>query len=53
MSKLDKTVPYSDSSYAPEPTRWTNFLRNSLIYQSYRFVVMALKIMRIVVRGHS
>ncbi|NLO71094.1 MAG: hypothetical protein GX102_09210 [Porphyromonadaceae bacterium] len=53
MSDLNKTIPYSTISYATEPTRWTQFLRNSFIYQSYRFVVLALKVMRIIVRGHS
>lgn len=53
MAQFDKTIPYSDPSYAPEPTRWTKFLRQSFIYQTYRFFVLALKVMRIVVRGHS
>lgn len=53
MTNLSKTTPYSDASYAPVPTRWTLFLRNSLIYQTYRFFVLAFKVMRIVVGGHS
>lgn len=48
-----KTIPYSDLSYATEPTKWTLFLRRSLIYQTVRFFVLALKVMRIVVGGHS
>ncbi|MHB9056623.1 MAG: hypothetical protein ACYC2P_10790 [Paludibacteraceae bacterium] len=53
MIDIDKTVPYSNSSYAPEPTVWTKFLRQSFIYQFYRFIVLSLKVMRIVVGGHS
>lgn len=53
MAELDKTIPYSNSSYAPEPTRWTKFIRQSFIYQTYRFFVLALKVMRIVAGGHS
>ncbi len=53
MTEQDRTVPYSNSSYAPEPTAWTRFLRQSFIFQLYRFVVLALKVMRIVVGGHS
>ncbi|MFV0470922.1 MAG: hypothetical protein ACK5L7_02645 [Paludibacteraceae bacterium] len=49
----DYTVPYSNSAYATEPTRWTKFLRGSFIYQPIRFFVLALKVMRIVVGGHS
>ena len=53
MPNTDKTIPYSSSAYATEPTGWTKFLRLSIIYQAYRFVVLALKVMRIVVGGHS
>ena len=53
MAEFDKTVPYSNTSYAPEPTAWTKFLRQSFIFQTYRFIVLALKVMRIVVGGHS
>ncbi len=53
MPKTDKTIPYSDISYATTPTKWTIFLRKSLIYQLYRFIVLSLKVMRIVVGGHS
>lgn len=53
MAEFDKTIPYSDPSYAPEPTGWTKFLRQSFIYQTYRFFVLAFKVMKIVVKGHS
>ena len=53
MAEFDKTVPYSNTSYAPEPTAWTKFLRQSFIFQTYRFIVLAFKVMRIVVGGHS
>ena len=49
----DYTIPYSESSYATEPTRWTKFLRTCILFQAVRFVVLNLKIMRIVVGGHS
>jgi hypothetical protein len=52
-TKIDKTVPYSDMSFATEPTRWTKFWRRSFIFQLIRFFVLNLKIMRIVVGGHS
>lgn len=47
------TVPYSESSYATEPTKWTKFIRSCIIFQIVRFFVLALKVMRIVVGGHS
>lgn len=49
----DYTVPYSESSYATEPTRWTKFLRGCFLYQIVRFFVLGFKVMRIVVGGHS
>lgn len=49
----DYTVPYSDTSYATEPTRWTKFLRGCFLYQIVRFFVLSLKVMRIVVGGHT
>lgn len=44
---------YSDESYPPIPTRSTRFWRTFVPYQLVRFVVLNLKIMRIVVGGHS
>jgi hypothetical protein len=49
----DFTVPYSESSYATEPTGWTKFIRTCIPFQLVRFFVLNLKIMRIVVGGHS
>lgn len=46
-------IPYSDSSFATVPTPWTMFLRTCILYQIVRFFVLALKVMRIVVGGHS
>ena len=51
--ETDKTIPYSDMSFATEPTRWTKFWRTSILLQLIRFFVLNLKIMRIVVGGHS
>lgn len=47
------TVPYSQTSFATEPTGWTKFIRTCILYQLVRFFVLNLKIMRIVVGGHS
>jgi hypothetical protein len=47
------TQPYSKNSYATEPTGWTKFLRTFFILQVIRFFVLNLKIIRIVVGGHS
>jgi hypothetical protein len=53
MSKnIDKTIPYSNNSFATEPTRMVKFLRVCFIYQVYNFFKLNLKVMRIVVGGH-
>ncbi|MEI8114113.1 MAG: hypothetical protein WCI54_10805 [Bacteroidia bacterium] len=44
---------YYDESYPPLPTKWTKFFRRNLIWQAVRFIVLNLKIMRIIVGGHS
>jgi hypothetical protein len=44
---------YYDESYPPIPTRATIFWRRNLLWQAWRFIVLNLKIMRIIVGGHS
>ncbi|HUW06778.1 MAG TPA: hypothetical protein VMW01_11015 [Williamwhitmania sp.] len=44
---------YTQEFYAPMPTRATMFWRNFVPWQIIRFFVLNLKILRIVVKGHS
>jgi len=44
---------YYDESYPPIPTRATKFWRRSILKQIIMFFVLNLRIMRIVVGGHS
>jgi hypothetical protein len=54
MKKSKKlTIPYSNMSYGTEPGRLVRFLRVCFINQIYQFFRLNLKIMRIVVGGHS
>lgn len=50
-----KTVKrgYSQEYYAPMPTKATLFWRNFIPWQAIRFLVLNLKILKIVVKGHS
>ncbi|MFW9597638.1 MAG: hypothetical protein ACMV0Y_06780 [Paludibacter sp.] len=48
-----KTVPYSEMSFATEPTNNTKFWRRFIPLQIIKFFTLNLKIMRIVVGGHS
>lgn len=47
------TEPYSDDSFATEPGVFIKFLRVFLIKQIFDFFRLNLKIMRIVIGGHS
>ncbi len=49
----EKNIPYSNMAYATEPTRMTKFWRRCFLKQIIRFFVLNLRIMRIVVGGHS
>ena len=48
-----KNKPYSEFSYATRPAKITLFWRRCLIKQLWLFFTLNLKIMRIVVGGHS
>lgn len=49
----NKTIPYSNISYGTEPTKLVRFMRVFFLYQIYNFFKLNLKVMKIVVRGHS
>lgn len=55
MNMEKKTVAraYYDESYTPIPTKSTLYWRKNLIWQAWRFIVLNLKMMRIIVGGHS
>lgn len=53
MSYHGKFGNYTEESYPPIPTPATRFWRTCIVYQLLRFVILNLKIMRIVVGGHS
>lgn len=44
---------YYEESYPPLPTAKTKFWRRNIFWQFWRFIVLNLKIMRIIVGGHS
>ncbi|SDX78139.1 hypothetical protein SAMN05444411_109107 [Lutibacter oricola] len=54
MSKItDKNIPYSNMSFGTEPTRMVKFMRSCFIIQIFNFFKLNLKVMKIVVKGHS
>lgn len=44
---------YTQESYSPMPTKTTLFWRNFILWQMLRFVILNIKILKIVVKGHS
>ncbi len=49
----NKARAYYDEAYPPVPTKTTSFLRRCILWQIVRFIILNLKIMRIIVGGHS
>ncbi len=44
--------PYQPAYYPPVPTGFTRYMRTSLIWQSFRFFVIAVKTLKLIVKGH-
>jgi len=47
------TQPYSNMSFGTEPGAFVRFTRSCLIYQIFQFFRLNLKVMKIVIKGHS
>ncbi|MBN8704241.1 MAG: hypothetical protein LCH54_10125 [Bacteroidetes bacterium] len=52
---IDKPTPkgYKEEDYPPVPTGLNKFFRTFWPWQMIRFVVLNLKVMKIVIGGHS
>lgn len=44
--------PYQQAYYPPIPTRWTRYMRTSLLWQLYRFAVINFKMLKLMARSH-
>lgn len=53
MENPNKPRGYKDEFYPPIPTRTTQRIRTNFLVQIYKFFRLNLKIMSIVVKGHS
>jgi hypothetical protein len=51
--KDSKYKPYSTASFTTVPGKSTRFFRKFIPWQIYRFVVLNIKMIRIIVGGHS
>ena len=50
--KITNKEPYQQAYYPPLPTRMTLFMRTSFIWQVIRFLVINLKILRLMSKSH-
>lgn len=54
MEKIsNKTIAYAEESYPPMPTKTTLFWRRNIFWQAWRWLVLNIKILKIVAGGHS
>ncbi len=50
---VNRIKAYYDEAYPPVPSRATMFWRKNLVWQFFRFIVLNIKMIRIVAGGHS
>ncbi len=50
--KVINRDPYQQSYYPPTPTKFTRFMRLSLIWQGYRFMVINYKMLKLMIKSH-
>lgn len=52
QGKAINKEPYQQAYYPPAPTALTRYMRTSLIWQGIRFVVINLKILKLMSKSH-
>jgi hypothetical protein len=45
--------PYQQAYYPPVPTGFTRYMRTSLVWQFVRFIVINLKILKLMMKAHK
>lgn len=45
--------PYEQAYYPPQPTAMTKFFRTCVLWQLVRFVIINLKMLKVIAKGHS
>ena len=50
--KITNREPYQQAYYPPSPTAFTRYMRTSLIWQLFRFLVINLKILVLMTKSH-
>ena len=50
--KITNREPYQQAYYPPAPTGFTRYMRTSLIWQLFRFIVINFKILKLMMKSH-
>ena len=50
--KITNREPYQQAYYPPSPTGFTRYMRTSLIWQGFRFLIINLKILKLMAKSH-
>jgi hypothetical protein len=50
--KIINKEPYQQAYYPPQPTRFTRFMRTCVLWQLVRFVVINVKMIKLMSRSH-
>jgi len=50
--KITNKEPYQQAYYPPAPTGLTCYMRTSIIWQLYRFIVINLKMLKLMSKSH-
>jgi hypothetical protein len=50
--KITNREPYQQAYYPPSPTGFTRHMRTSLLWQAFRFLVINIKILRLMAKSH-
>ncbi len=45
--------PYQQAYYPPVPTRFTRYMRTSLVWQLIRFIIINVKILKLMMKAHK
>jgi len=51
-NKVTNKEPYQQAYYPPSPTGFTKSMRTSVIWQLYRFLVINLKMLKLMSKSH-
>ncbi len=52
MAKIVNKDPYTQTYYPPIPTGFTRYMRSNLIWQLIRFVVINIKMLKLMKKSH-